>query len=1013
MELTYHDCLLDLARSLAKMSPSPADKINKLLVKCKQVTTENLLKIDAHALYSLAALGFYYLESNLQHGDKIFPYLLALLRKIPVAISVNAIKENKLPECECFAFMLTTLLNDIASIDLTLHEQIVGAQIDVMLELLNVISMGTNQNNDNLCVNVVPSLIGMLRACGRFSSNNIPLFQSLFNYENKAGLFAPESFVSESTPEVVTLSPLRTFPINVVPNMNLNADEIPLSPEKACIIDETKKYGCLYFNVIGSCFSQKEYPYSWVNDNKQESRRVLFPSRYCEPALNLVKSLLDKKLVAHLNNVVAQYVKSKIISQDGGKFAYKTFSEILTAASLSFLFEILQPQSSVSAPFRKNVQEFVRAVFLQAQSVLLVRDTVDSSRRNATLGQQQLIVFSCVQCIKLLLWAISSETEAEALCQKLAEKINVTYEYHVLLFHYPFLFAAIQAQGQIAETFPLLSTSVLASMREFLVGPSIILGKLNRRMRKEFSKGESNSKVESQQNKNKSKVTSIFGILRDIAIETACRAMRAGLTIDIDCVQAFLATLSNRLYTAALNDREADFISINTILTMGNIAVSLKDTPRTVESVLQIFQQRFCSPPSPLDTLLIDQMGKMIIASCPGIYQEVMNMFNRISIESSGAYKRPDQLGQKGAFIGEGHGYRHTSLAVINALTNICKNLQGESEMHEMLTRLLELFVQLGLEGKRASDKTPGALKASSSAGNLGILIPVIAILVKRLPYIQDPKPRLQKLFRDFWLYCVIMGFASEESKIWPEEWFQSVCDIAVKSPPLILKEHLSSELQYTTALKSDSVGGSELAELRNTLSALFDNRTEIVRIVSALSFAQCAYLLSVYRLETLRMKHSDQPGVFQVLFDYMTDSTIIKDKADMWKCIAALSEKAFKFYLDTKSVKPKTEELEKELEVDAQFLLVKFNHIYNRIRRIADQYLLSLVERFPHVIWSSRVLKTLLDIEQLLSKAADMSPHGKAPVFEVPNTKYKLKIVDNTADREVRLCYVFLKSYI
>ena len=52
--------------------------------------------------------------------------------------------------------------------------------------------------------------------------------------------------------------------------------------------------------------------------------------------------------------------------------------------------------------------------------------------------------------------------------------------------------------------------------------------------------------------------------------------------------QAFLASLSNRLYTAEASDRESTLISQNTILTLGHLGVSLKDVPKTTESVTQV-----------------------------------------------------------------------------------------------------------------------------------------------------------------------------------------------------------------------------------------------------------------------------------------------------------------------------------------------------------------------------------------------------------------------------------------
>lgn len=82
---------------------------------------------------------------------------------------------------------------------------------------------------------------------------------------------------------------------------------------------------------------------------------------------------------------------------------------------------------------------------------------------------------------------------------------------------------------------------------------------------------------------------------------------------------------------------------------LGHVAVALKDTPRSTETILQFFQQRLCREPSTLDNLIVDQLGCIIIAKCEShIYEEIMGMFTTITVEaSSAAYTNTDDRKQQ------------------------------------------------------------------------------------------------------------------------------------------------------------------------------------------------------------------------------------------------------------------------------------------------------------------------------------------------------------------------------
>ncbi|KAL0266294.1 UNVERIFIED_CONTAM: hypothetical protein PYX00_008881 [Menopon gallinae] len=1006
----FRRAVQQLARSLAAIENTSWEKVEKLLHFCPVQDEKGIFQIDQRGQDGIIALGIYLLESGFQHSENIIPYLLQLLQGLTNAKwldEVRMYKNERIPVQERFSFCLNTLLSDIAAEKESVREKIISAQVHLFTVLTNILVTYKGKSKSKsyekserffLCKNCVPVLIGFIRSFGRICNVTPPLICQLFpKYEisKKTCEFFPpfnkkKSFTTFRS--IIPCSLSGNFP-NISHDLSDKNNESSWKKSSQYIYDP-KTY---YFSKFGSSFNQLSHLRMSESPTKKNCLKLSIV--HLQNILALAKKLLTKDMLNFLDGEANEFYAT-----DSRKlFPYNTFSEILNLTLVTLLREILHHQKDLPAPFTREVQEFVKHLFLSGQTELQsfhhdASETEGRDNNYSTVNKFKANVMANSACVDLLVWAIGDETGADSLCGRLTEKINSNQNHKLILAHMPLLLVCLEGLGKLAERFPNIAVTSIGYLRDFLVQPSPILLKLHaiNNEKKQALRVTVQGKGVSGESGELSTVEVAFNKLRDVAIENLCIALESAYTIDKHCVPALVACVSNRLFTAEKSEGESTLISTNIVIMMGHVAMALKDTPKATETILQFFQQRFCREPSALDNLIVDQLGCIVISKCePHIYEEIMRMFTTSTVEaSSAAYSNTDDRKQQ---------YRHVSGAVVNALANIAACVEGEEARNELLVRLLELFVQLGLEGKRASEKAPGALKASSSAGNLGVLIPVIAVLVRRLQPIRHPKPRLHKLFRDFWLYCVVMGFTASDSGLWPAEWYDGVKEIAVKSPYLITQTSSRSEmreLQYTSAVRNDSVSLNELQELKNQILTLLKHPTEVTAYVNKLSFAQCCYLLSVYWLECLRIQNSQEPSLEPILV-YLSDTALQKDKAGMWQCVSSAADKIFYQFLDVMSRKPKNEGRERELENHAQFLLVSFNHIHKHIRRVADKYLSGLVDRFPHLLWNRRVLHTMLDILQVLSFSLHFDPNEEIPKLQVPSTKFTLQLMDTLEARE------------
>ncbi|XP_062522021.1 phosphatidylinositol 4-kinase alpha-like [Corticium candelabrum] len=692
-----------------------------------------------------------------------------------------------------------------------------------------------------------------------------------------------------------------------------------------------------------------------------------------------VQSLTQASLLERLDGLLEENIVT-----NAGHVSYASSSD-LTVSVLRMLNAVIQSHDVRTIPCAGAIQTLAHNHLSSSRSEVHLDRSFSDTDRAISHQLKQKVQIVCT-CIEIEVWATMNEADAVGLHHTLSSILNAVGGKRMDYVHAPLRSACIQQLAKLAEMWPEVVGEVIQSLQTFLIAPSFVLRRL-----KQLSGSVTGESAKAVAEK-KLMLDAKFVQLRREAIDSICCALRVGFKANGDFVQAFLASVGNKLYATQSHDQQ--MTSSNILVILGSVGCTLSDTPGAASSALALLQKRLCKPPSSLDTLIVEQMVQMAVQA-ESVWFLVVDELMRITMEAA--------TSSYGSGPAHGLDYKSCSRAVMSGLEYIARHTADQNKLQELLLRVLELFINLALEGKKAGDRTSEPTKASSSAFNLGLLLPVLSVIVHQIPVLAQPKLRLLKLFRDFWLYCVVMGFAVETSKLYPPEWLSAVRDVAAKSPSLLSagsEQYLGRDLMHGSALRNENVTPTELNDLRTNLLDILSGPADLITIVNKLTAAQCTYLMSVYRLESLRV--SADTRCFKNVFLYLEDKGIQRDKAGMFQCMQAVADKIFGQFLHLLEKKPRTRETELELESHAHFLVVEFNNLHKRIQHVADKYLSTLVGKFPHLLWSGSVLTLMLDLLHAMSQSLeDKAKKWQGHEIPVPHTTLTLVFPEDDQARE------------
>nr|CRZ25602.1 Bm7141 [Brugia malayi] len=942
--------------------------------------------LNYNARTKLLAVGIYLLYAEGRHLNDLLPILLGIYRSLPRLKWIDdgiSNRQDKVPIQEQFAMCFNTVLSELASNYPDVRDIIISAQIEVFTVTSDIIVDICDQVQPQFqtkcyLMRIICFMIGLLRSFGRYSGDkDHPLISAIY-----------------PVPFIIT---------------KIDAQS---NQTTACIGEGTLRLTTDSENFLWSDAANTE-----KQDQKERLQKMFskhassfvlptvfngnIPFKFTIAELNSFSDIMERLLRRPLLDIMDAYATDIYIAGQIKRFPYKTLSECLSLVFVTAYrdayapYDTLKLEKSLAQKLSREVKAFAIELYSKGEDFLNAQKLNDDERTlrcPLLINRIKMSVLCSSVCLELMVWATCDEIDAESLHATIADRLWHVHGHRHASAKISLTMMALEALGSLAVKFPTIAaTLTVNSVSQFLVEPSPVFSKLAVDLgvmeKRVFSEGD-----RKDGEMVKKKLT--FENLRKVAINSLCRALRSAMIVDNSSVQACLTNISSKLFLIANKDSNygSALALENAMHIVGGIGAALVDVENIPQLAFSVFQQAFTETSTNHD-VIIAELANMWIAGARDIHDLIWLLFTKITIESSSRAYDADTAD------GVEHRYAYLSLAVDNAMAKMAESVNNDEDKMTLLYRLLELFVQLGHEGRKAGEKLARVMKLSTGAGNLGVLIPKIASLLRRSVTIKNPSVRLRNLFRDFWFCCTVLGFNVARIGLWPEEWFEAACEIACKSPILTPQESLRAELVANATIKSGNVLSAELQEIRVTILSEISPSPEVTAVVNKLEFTHCIYLLSVFRMELMRALHSVEPGAVHSIFQYLEDKSIRKDKDGIWTCLLAAARTIFSKYLKVASERNLDSAHERQLELHAQFLLIMFNHHLKEVRKCADTCLTNLIGSFPHLLWNGNVINVALQILEALSNNLENDTDCKIMTLSFPSLQRTIQLQD-TLDR-------------